>query len=113
LKIGREADNFLPYKKIKVLRNVTQRLGQKATEMGTRFIRWNVRSLYRPGLLMAVSTELTKNLFDLLEAQGGGWDRGGTERAEHFTYFCGKGKSSISVRIYCTNIRETYQQLEE
>jgi hypothetical protein len=47
--------------------------------MGTRFIRWNVRSLYRSGLLKAVSRELAKNIFDLLVVQGGGWDRGGTE----------------------------------
>jgi hypothetical protein len=47
--------------------------------MGTRFIRWNVRSLYRSGLLKAVSRELAKNRFHLLVVQGGGGDRGGTE----------------------------------
>jgi len=45
--------------------------------MGTRFIRWNVRSLYRSGLLKAVSRELAKNIFDLLVVQGGGWESGG------------------------------------
>jgi hypothetical protein len=79
--------------------------------MGTRFIRWNVRSLYRSGLLKAVSRELAKNIFDLLVVQGG---RGGrTEGAEDCTDFCGKGKSSISVRTYCTYIRKPYQQLKE
>ena len=75
--------------------------------MGTRFVKWNVRSLYKSGLLKAVSRELAKNIFHLLVVQGGwmgqggGWDRGGTERAEDYTDFCGKGKSSISIRIYC------------
>jgi len=38
--------------------------------MGTRFIRWNVRSLYRSGLLEAVSREVAKNRFHLLVVQG-------------------------------------------
>jgi hypothetical protein len=40
--------------------------------MGTRFIRWNVRNLYRSGLLKAVSRVLAKNRFHLLVVQGVG-----------------------------------------
>jgi len=40
--------------------------------MGTRFIRWNVRSLHRSGLLNAVSRELAKNRFHLLVVLGAG-----------------------------------------
>jgi len=40
--------------------------------MGTRFIRWNVRSLHRSGLLKAVSRELATNRFHLLLVLGAG-----------------------------------------
>jgi hypothetical protein len=65
--------------------------------MRTRFTRWNMRSLCRSGLLKAVLRELAKNRLHLLVVQEGEWGRGGTERAEYYTDFCGKGKSSISV----------------
>jgi hypothetical protein len=61
--------------------------GPQQWKMSKGFVTWHVRSLYRSGLLKAVSTELTKNIFDLLLAQGGGWDRGGTERAQTCSFY--------------------------
>jgi len=55
--------------------------------MGKGFITWNVRSLYRSGLLAAVSREVAKNSIHLLVVQGRGWGRGGTERAEIYSFY--------------------------
>jgi hypothetical protein len=45
------------------------------------FVIWNVRSLYRAGLLMTAAKEI-KNLLDLVGVQEVRWDRGGTEPAQ-------------------------------
>jgi hypothetical protein len=52
---------------------------------------WNVRGLYRSGSLKIVARELGKFKLDLVGVQEVRWDRGGTERAEDYKFFCGAG----------------------
>jgi exonuclease III len=47
--------------------------------MDMRFGTWNVRGLYRTGLLMTVAKEISKYELDLLEVQEVRWARAGTE----------------------------------
>jgi exonuclease III len=50
--------------------------------MDIRFGTWNIRSLYRIGLLKTVARELGKYKLDLVAVQEVRWEKGGTERAE-------------------------------
>jgi exonuclease III len=59
--------------------------------MDVRFGSWNVRSLYRTGSLKTVARELGKYKLDLLDVQEVRRDKGGTERAEYYTFFYGAG----------------------
>jgi exonuclease III len=59
--------------------------------MDMRFGTWNVRSLYRIGLLMTVVRELGKYKLDLVGVQEVRWEKGSTEQAEDYTFFCGQG----------------------
>jgi exonuclease III len=59
--------------------------------MDMRFGTWNVRSLYRSGLLKTVAKKLGKYKLDLVDIQEVRWDKGGTERAEDYTFFYGAG----------------------
>jgi hypothetical protein len=59
--------------------------------MDMRFGTWNVRSLYRIGSLKTVARELGKYKLDLVGVQGVRWEKGGTERTEDYTFFCGQG----------------------
>jgi exonuclease III len=54
--------------------------------MDMRFGTWNVRSLYRSGPLKTVARELGKYKLDLVGVQDVRWDKGGTERAEDYTF---------------------------
>jgi exonuclease III len=56
-----------------------------------RFGTWNVRSLYRIGSLKTVARELGKYKLDLVSVQEVRWEKGGTERAEGYTFFYGQG----------------------
>jgi hypothetical protein len=56
--------------------------------MDMRFGTWNVRRLYRIGSLMAVARELGKYKLELVRLQEVRWEKGGTERAEDYTFFC-------------------------
>jgi exonuclease III len=56
-----------------------------------RFGTWNVRSLYRIGSLTTVARELGKYKLDLVRVQEVRWEKGGTERAEDYTFFYGQG----------------------
>jgi hypothetical protein len=47
----------------------------------------NVRSLYRPGSLMAGARELAKYKLDLVGALEVRWDKEGTIRARNYTFF--------------------------
>jgi exonuclease III len=55
-----------------------------------RFGTWNVKSLYRVGLLETVARELGKYKLDLVGVQEIRWEEG-TEKAEDYTFFYGKG----------------------
>jgi exonuclease III len=58
-------------------------------DMGIR--KWNVRSLCRSGSLTTVARELGKYKPDLVGVQEVRWDKRGTEMAEDYTFFYGKG----------------------
>jgi hypothetical protein len=81
--------------------------------MGMRFGTWNVRSLYKIGSLKTVARELGKYKLDLVGAQEVRWEKGGTERAEGCTFFCGQGNGDRQLRTGFLYIRESYQRLGE
>jgi exonuclease III len=55
-----------------------------------RFGTWDVRSLYRIGSFKTVARELGKYRLDLVGVQEVRWEKGGTERAEDYTFFYGQ-----------------------
>jgi hypothetical protein len=57
-----------------------------------RFGKWKARSLYRTGALKTVATEFGKYELDLVGVKEARWEKGGTERAEGYTFFYGQGK---------------------
>jgi hypothetical protein len=59
--------------------------------MDMRFGTWKIRSLYRIGSLKTVARELGKYKLDLVGVQEVGWEKGGTERAEDYTFLYGQG----------------------
>jgi exonuclease III len=59
--------------------------------MDMRFGTWNIRSLYRIGLLTTVARELGRYKLDIVGVQEVRWEKGGTERAEDYTFFYGQG----------------------
>jgi hypothetical protein len=65
---------------------------------------WNVRSMYRAGSLRAVAEEISKYKLDLVGVQEVRWDRGGTEPAAEYTFFCGKRNENyeLGAGFYCT-----------
>jgi exonuclease III len=72
--------------------------------MDMRFGIWNVRSLYRIGSLKTVARELGKYKLDLVGVQEVRWEKGGTERAEDYSFLYGQGEwgSSVRGRFLCT-----------
>jgi hypothetical protein len=54
--------------------------------MNVRFGTRNVRSMYRAGLLRAVTEEISKYKIDLVAVEEFRWDRGGTEPAGEYTF---------------------------
>jgi exonuclease III len=58
--------------------------------MDMRFGTWNIRSLYRIGSLKTVARELGQYKEDLVGVDEVRWEKGGTERAENYTFFYGE-----------------------
>jgi hypothetical protein len=81
--------------------------------MDTRFGTWNVRSLYRIGSLMTVVRELGKYKLYLVGVQEIKWEKGGTQRAEDYTFFYGQGNGDHQLRTIFSYIRGSHQQLGE
>jgi hypothetical protein len=79
--------------------------------MDMRFSMWNVRSLYRAGLLMTVVKELSKHKLDLVQLQVR-WDRGGTEPAGECTFFYGNRNENHELGVFLDRVRESFQQLQ-
>jgi exonuclease III len=79
--------------------------------MDVRFRVWNVRSLYRMGSLMTVSSGLAKYKLDLVGVQEVRWEDRGTEPAGKYMFFYKKGNENheLGTGFLCT--RESYQQL--
>jgi exonuclease III len=65
--------------------------------MDMRFGTWNIRSFYRIGSLTTVVRELGKYRLDLVGVQEVRWEKGGTERAEDCTFFCGQGNGDYQL----------------
>jgi endonuclease/exonuclease/phosphatase family metal-dependent hydrolase len=59
--------------------------------MDMRFGTWNVRSFHRTGALKTIARELGKCKLDLVAVQEVRRDKGGTERAEDYTFLYGEG----------------------
>ena len=57
-----------------------------------RYGTWNVRILYRVGLLAAATKELARYKLDLVGVQVVRWDKGGTVRAGGYDFFLQKSK---------------------
>jgi hypothetical protein len=56
-----------------------------------RFGTWNIRRLYRTGALKMVARELGRYKLQLAGVQEVKWEKDGTERAEDYAFFYGKG----------------------
>jgi exonuclease III len=69
--------------------------------MDMKFGTWNVRSLYRIGSLKTVARELGKCKLDLVGVQEVRWEKGGTERAEDYTFFY-EGESNENLKYFFT-----------
>jgi exonuclease III len=59
-----------------------------------RFVTWNVRSMYRAGSLRAGADEILKYKLDLVGVQELRWNGGGTEPADEYTFFYGRGNEN-------------------
>jgi hypothetical protein len=62
--------------------------------MDMRFGTWNVRSLYRAGLLMTVAKAISIYKLNLVGVQEVRRDRGGTKPPGEYTFFYGKGNEN-------------------
>jgi hypothetical protein len=79
--------------RITELRTRTDSLARpKYRKMDMRFGTWNVMSLYRIGSLKTVGRELGEYELDSVGVQEVRWGKGGTKRADDYTFFCGQGK---------------------
>jgi hypothetical protein len=65
--------------------------------MDMRFGTWNVRNLFRIGSLTTVATEMGKYKLDLEGVEEVRLEKGGTERAEDYTFFYGQGNGDYQL----------------
>jgi exonuclease III len=65
--------------------------------MDMRFGTWNVKSLCMIGCLTTVARELGKYKLDLVDVQEVRWEKGGTERADDYTFFYGQGNGDYQL----------------
>jgi hypothetical protein len=65
--------------------------GPTHEKVDIRFGTWKVKSLYRIGSLKTTARELGMCKLDLVGVQELRWEKGGTERAEDYTFFYGQG----------------------
>jgi hypothetical protein len=74
---------------------------------------WNISRLYRIGSLKTVARELGKYKLDFLGVQEVRLEKGGTERAEDYTFSYGQGNGNHQLGKGFSYIRESYQRLGE
>jgi hypothetical protein len=92
--------------------NLMDSLAQpKHQKMDMGFEMWNVRSLYRTGSLKMVERELRKYKLDLMGVKEVRWEKGGTELAEDYTFFCGARNEEDQLGTGFAYIRESCQWL--
>jgi hypothetical protein len=72
------------------------------------FVLLNVRCFYRAGSVKTVARELGKCKLDLVGVQVR-WEKEGTERAEDYTFFYGKGNEDNQLGTGFLCMRESYQ----
>jgi hypothetical protein len=66
-------------------------------KMNKRCGTWNVRSLHLAGSL-TIARQLAKCKLDLMRVRDIRWDRGGTEQACNYLFFCGNGNENDKLR---------------
>jgi hypothetical protein len=76
---------------------------------------WNVedRSLCSTGSLKMIASELGKYKLDLVGVQVVRWEKGGTEQAEDFTFFCGGGNEDYQLGTGLFLHKRSYHWLGE
>jgi hypothetical protein len=75
----------------------------KHPKMDMRFGTWYDRSLNSSGSFKTVVRELGTYKLDLVGVQEVRWDKGGTERAEDYTFFYGAGNEyrQLGTGFFC------------
>jgi hypothetical protein len=80
--------------------------------MDMRFGIWNIRSLYRAGLLVTVLKEVSRYKLDLVRVREVRWKGGCTEPIGEYTFFYRKGNENHDFGTgFILYIRESCQQL--
>jgi len=68
--------------------------GYIKTSMPSIHNTWNVKSLYRAGLLTVAARELARYKLDVVGVQAFRWDKGGTIVCGDYNFFYGKGNEN-------------------
>jgi len=69
--------------------------GYIKTSMPSIHSTWNVKSLYRAGLLTVAARELARYKLDVVGVQEVRWDKGDTVISGDYNFFFGKEKKKI------------------
>jgi exonuclease III len=59
-----------------------------------RFGKWNIRSLYKEGLLKTEASKLAKYKLDLVAVQEVTWNKDGSQQADNYTFYYGNGNAN-------------------